>query len=282
MEAVQSTATSPLGLLSRRILVRHVVPEGGQKEGTDQQIVQGWASIQSSQGYIILSPLSSLCYTNTRWGPTRPVVRQCGHAAHLKCVEAHCLSLHQRSAGNQPFDGRFSANIDDGEFLCPLCKQLSNIVIPEDGSSGAAGNAAPLPMREENEGFEVLKSESASSPADISLIRNVLVKKSPVSYSDASSKATAEFGANLSQAMQLSGDGIWNAKMKKEREFWHPALRRWDFEDDDQGSSPQIGSVLRLMRQQLIAWAAVGHSAAAAEASGRGARTEMFGEVTYS
>ncbi len=53
-----------------------------------------------------------------------------------------------------------------------------------------------------------------------------------------------------------------------EREL-HPALQQWDLEDNDQGGNPisqkssQIGSILCLMRQLLISWAAVGHSAAA-------------------
>lgn len=291
VEVLQSKISSQIGLLSRRVLVRHVAPESQNT---------GWASIQSWQGYVILSPLSSLCYTNTRWGPTRPIMRQCGHAAHLKCVEAHCLSLHQRAAGNQPYDGRFSANIEDGEFLCPLCKQLSNILIP-DNSHVEADDSASFPqslttstsasMCEDKEGFEILKNTMISSPADTSLIRNILLRKVAVSFSDDSvksdkDKATHQFGSSLSQAMQLSSDNI-SAPRRREKEFWHPALRRWDFEDDDLGDDllqkkPQIGSILRLMRQQLISWAAVGHSVAAAEASARGSRQVVFGEVTYS
>lgn len=287
VEVIQSKiAPEQLGLLSRRVLVRRIIPQG-QCQPVNNEVVQGWASIQSWQGYVILSPLSSLCYTNTRWGSTRPIIRQCGHAAHLRCVEAHCLSLHQRAAGNQPYDGRFSANIEDGEFLCPLCKQLSNILIPEDKPVDADGMqaqaATAASMREGKDGFEVVKS-----PADITLIRNILVRKAPVSYSEASSKsdkATQQFGSSLSQAMQLSSND-YNLQRRREKEFWHPALRRWDFEDDDQGGfngpkTPQIGSILRLMRQQLISWAAIGHSAAAAEACGRGTRQEMFGEVSY-
>ena len=57
VEVLQSKITPQLGLLSRRVLVRHVIPEG--QTGTDE-IAQGWASIQSWQGYVILSPLSSL------------------------------------------------------------------------------------------------------------------------------------------------------------------------------------------------------------------------------
>ena len=134
---LKSTVSDDYGILSRRVLVRHVSEaKGDATEGwasvseEKEEATEGWASVQSSQGYVILSPLVSLCYENTRWGNTRPIIRQCGHAAHLRCVETHTLSLHQRAAGEQPYDGRFAANIDDGEFLCPLCKQLSNILIP--------------------------------------------------------------------------------------------------------------------------------------------------------
>ena len=247
--------------------------------------------MQSTRGYVILSPLSSLCYSHTRWGSTRPVIRQCGHAAHLRCAEQHCLSLHQRNAGGQPYDGRFSANIDDGEFLCPLCKQLSNIVIPEDTWGDTDGSStfsrSSTSMSEVKEGFEIVKSDVTSSPAaDISLIRNILTRKCSLAVPDSSSKnidATQKFGSNLLQAMKLSSDSS-SAQWRKQRKTWHPALRRWDFEDDDLNvlpGTPLIGSCLRLMRQQLISWAAVGHSAAAAEASGRGVQQVVFGEVTY-
>ncbi len=289
MKLLQSKISPQLGLLSRRVHVRRVSPSNGTCE-----VTQGWASIQSWQGYRILSPLSSLCYTNTRWGPTRPIIRQCGHAAHFQCVEAHCLSLHQRAAGNQPFDGRFSANIEDGEFLCPLCKQLSNILIPEDKpvssndevlypQTMAHTHSTSASMREDKEGFEITKNNLTSSPADVTLIRNILTRKSSVSYSDPPSKyfmATFQFGSNLSQAMQLSSDKVGSIKL-------HPALRRWDYEDDDQGeshffqASPRIGNILRLMRQLFISWTAIGHGAEASEASARNSRQEVFGEITY-
>ncbi|KAL7473331.1 hypothetical protein ACHAXS_013787 [Conticribra weissflogii] len=293
VEVLQSRISPDLGLLSRRVLVRHVF---SKRHSSSSTLTQGWASVQSWQGYVILSPLSSLCYTNTRWGATRPVIRQCGHAAHLRCVEAHCLSLHQRSADNQPYDGRFSANIDEGEFLCPLCKQLSNILIPEDvqvdGSTfpQTETTANSTSMSEGKDGFEIV-NDDAPSYANTSLIRNILVRKSLVTNSDSSSnedkfKATLQFGSNLLRAMQMTS--VNNAISRRESDYWHPALRRWDFEDDLEGdspdlsSTPQIGSVMRLMRQELVAWAAVGHSAAAAEASARGVRQVLFGEVTYS
>ncbi|KAL7520416.1 hypothetical protein ACHAWX_006661 [Stephanocyclus meneghinianus] len=288
VEVLQSKTSAHLNLQSRRVFVKSLAPQNDLGE-----CVQGWASMQSREGYIILSPLSSLCYSNTRWGPTRPVIRQCGHAAHLRCAEQHCLSLHQRAAGNQPFDGRFSANIEDGEFLCPLCKQLSNIVIPEDNCVDvrvpSSFPQAPTSMSEVKEGFEILKNDlSSSAPADTSLIRTILTRKCSLTISETSSKnidATHQFGSNLLQAMQLSTDSS-NSHWKRQRKSWHPALQRWNFENDDLDDSilpgtPQIGSCLRLLRQQLISWAAVGHSAAAAEASGRGVQQIVFGEITY-
>jgi hypothetical protein len=276
VEVLQSKISPQLGLLSRRVYVRHVTEHQNESEAA-----QGWASIQSWHGYIILSPLKTLCYTNTRWGPTRPIIRQCGHAAHLRCVDSHCLSLHQRAAANQPYDGRFSANIEDGEFLCPLCKQLSNVVIPEDSSMEVDPAVPPSPASstiKDVENTEDVKDDTFIIPwVDI-------FQRVHVSYPDKSTvsdKATLSFGSNLLQAMQLS------SKRRREREYWHPALRRWDFEDDDlsgfssSGLKPQIGSVLRLMRQLLVSWSATGHSAAAAEASGRGVREVVFGEVTY-
>ena len=262
---MKTTVSDKCDILSRRVLVKHTA------EGTGQ-VTEGWASIQSSQGYVILSPLVSLCFEHTRWGSTRPIVRQCGHAAHLKCVETHTLSLHQRAAGEQPYDGRFAANIDDGEFLCPLCKQLSNILIPRDGCARD---------REAHDG-----SSSASNPniddsqdARYSL-RNlltkgtILTKQSIESLSEIGQKALSDYGAHLLQAMDVPWERTTGARKRKHRR-WHPAIQRWDYEEEDDdlttsNSGSSVKNILRLLRQQHIAWAAVGHSAAASEASSRG------------
>ena len=80
----ESVVSEKYDILSRRVLVRHVNKD--PLTGVEK-VSEGWASVQSSEGYVILSPLSSLCYTNTRWGSTRPVIRQCLQAPHSKCVE---------------------------------------------------------------------------------------------------------------------------------------------------------------------------------------------------
>ena len=260
----ENTISDKLDILSRRVFVKHVSED---KKTT----TEGWASVRSSQGYIILSPLATLCYENSRWGSTRPIIRQCGHAAHLRCVETHTLSLHQRAAGDQPYDGRFAANIDDGEFLCPLCKQLSNILIPRDGCALA---------RDRN--MEVAATETPMNISDpekalTSLLTQatIMTKEHYNSLSDIGAKALTDFGNHLMQAMDVPWERSRSSRKRRHR-GWHPAIQRWDYEeeaDDDMevsNSRPNVRSVLRLLRQQHIAWAAVGHSAAAAEASSRG------------
>ena len=249
-------------ILSRRVFINHVSKETGK-------VTEGWASVQSSQGYVILSPLASLCYENTRWGSTRPIIKQCGHAAHLKCVEAHTLSLHQRAAGDQPYDGRFAANIDDGEFLCPLCKQLSNILIPRDGC---------VREQDEAEGWVEVKQPSTKNPE--ASIRDLLTKGTSFSQADINSFseigqiAMADFGKNLLQGMSVSWERTTSVSKKRKYRQWHPAIQRWDYQEEDDTDIPlrdvRVRDILRLLRQQHIAWAAMGHSAATSEASVRG------------
>lgn len=258
---VKGTVSDKYDILSRRVLVKHVAADTGT-------VTEGWASVQSSQGYVILSPLVSLCYENTRWGSTRPIVRQCGHAAHLRCVETHALSLHQRAAGDQPYDGRFAANINDGEFLCPLCKQLSNILIPRDGCSRETDISVPAKAGEKSE----LNSEES--------LRRLFTRGTRVnaeildSMSKMGRKALEGYGSNLMRAMEVPWERTASGRKRKQRR-WHPSIQRWDYEerDDDPsllGASTSVKNTVRLLRQQLIAWAAVGHSAAVSEASVRG------------
>ncbi|KAG7357209.1 zinc-finger UBR box domain containing protein [Nitzschia inconspicua] len=261
---LKSTVSDKYDILSRRVLVKHLLEETGK-------VTEGWASVQSSQGYVILSPLVSLCYENTRWGSTRPIIRQCGHAAHLKCVETHTLSLHQRAAGEQPYDGRFAANIDDGEFLCPLCKQLSNILIPRDGCAASRTS--------DDKALASSNAKKEAAPNLEYLYRELLTPKSVwggnlPERSEIGHKALADFGSHLLQAMAVPWERSSGSRKRKHRK-WHASIQRWDYEEED-GDVPSseapttVKGVLRLLRQQHIAWAAVGHSAAAAEAAVRG------------
>ena len=277
--ALKSRMSDKYDILSRRVLVRHVATD----EQNNEIVTEGWASVQSSQGYVILSPVVSLCYTNSRWGSTRPIIKQCGHAAHMRCVETHTLSLHQRAAGDQPYDGRFAANIDDGEFLCPLCKQLSNILIPRDnfvdGGTGLAQSMQEVAMKDTESNSGKRKFKSGDEPK-VSL-RTLMTKGARPTESKANKlsemgqKALKDFGAHLFQAMDVPWERNTASRRRNQRQ-WHPAIQRWDYEDEDdddetnEDPEPKVKSVLRLLRQQHIAWAAVGHSAASLEAATRG------------
>ena len=260
-----STVCDTYDILSRRVFVQH---EETDSSSGETKITEGWASVQSSEGYVILSPLVTLCYTNTRWGNTRPIFRQCGHAAHLRCVETHTLSLHQRAAGEQPYDGRFAANISDGEFLCPLCKQLSNILIPRDGCAFAA----------QHQCSESQAGESTFSDLELdewTLLHNRLITKSnPDALSEVGQEALRQFGSRLLLAMTVPWERATAAKKLKRRR-WNTSILGWDFEDVDRYNDDNVlngalvKDTLSRLRQLHIAWAAIGHSAASVECASR-------------
>jgi hypothetical protein len=271
VEAVNCESEQHFDLQTRRILVRY-------KSATNT--VEGWASVRSSQGYVILSPLVNICYNNTRWGSTRPFIRQCGHAAHLGCVETHVASIHQKSQTDTPYDGRFAADIEDGEFLCPLCKQLCNVVIPSEAVNQFKTKVTSIADKSVSLGVDILSEQ-------ISRIRQLLVSTNYIQGNDkAAANAIKQYGNYLQHSMQVFS---WDPQQKRKKRFqegWHKAIRNWDFKEDENdqlfsqvpGSSldPLISDILRLLRQQHIAWAATGYTAASAEASSRGIKRQGF------
>jgi len=65
-----------------------------------------------------------------KWGSTRPLVKFCGHFAHLHCIEKHTLMLHQKSVDRMNYVGMHCCDLTKGEFLCPACTLISNCVVP--------------------------------------------------------------------------------------------------------------------------------------------------------
>jgi hypothetical protein len=187
-------------------------------------------------------------------------------------VEQHFLSLHSRAAGDQPYDGRFAANIDDGEFLCPLCKQLSNILIPRDGCARELVNLKSTTDRPKKTVVRLSAELQQPTSPHCSQLRKCVTKEATVdeNASEIGRAALSEFGSHLYQAMNVPWDRVSAAKKRKQR-VWDPAILQWDYGDEeDDNSSAGNGPIMRLLRQQHIAWASVGHSAAAAEAGARG------------
>ncbi|VVB12938.1 unnamed protein product [Arabis nemorensis] len=54
----------------------------------------------------------------------------CGHAVHQSCLERYINSLKERSIRRNVFEGAHILDLEQGEFLCPVCRRLVNSVLP--------------------------------------------------------------------------------------------------------------------------------------------------------
>jgi hypothetical protein len=94
--------------------------------------------------------------------------------------------------------------------------------------------------------------------------------------------AFEDFGTQLYNSMNVPWDRT-SAANKVKQGRWHNGIQKWDFEDQLGFSNPMlcVKNLMRLLRQQLISWAAIGHSAASLEASSRGLEIVLpFGTVS--
>jgi hypothetical protein len=59
-------------------------------------------------------------------------IRTCQHAVHIDCLERYITSLHDKAIRGEDFDGVQAIDPDSAmtQFLCPLCKTLSNFLMP--------------------------------------------------------------------------------------------------------------------------------------------------------
>ncbi|RLN88447.1 hypothetical protein BBJ28_00008991, partial [Nothophytophthora sp. Chile5] len=59
-------------------------------------------------------------------------IRTCQHVVHIHCLERYITSLHDKAMRGEEFDGVQAIDPDSAmtQFLCPLCKTLSNFLIP--------------------------------------------------------------------------------------------------------------------------------------------------------
>lgn len=57
-------------------------------------------------------------------------VTNCGHFLHAECFRRYFASLVNRSLSHQVFEGRGVIKVEEGEFLCPTCRTISNTLLP--------------------------------------------------------------------------------------------------------------------------------------------------------
>ncbi|KAL2509527.1 E3 ubiquitin-protein ligase [Forsythia ovata] len=57
-------------------------------------------------------------------------VSSCGHAVHQRCLDRYLSSLRQWYGRRIVREGGHIVDLDQGEFLCPVCRGLANSVLP--------------------------------------------------------------------------------------------------------------------------------------------------------
>lgn len=92
-------------------------------------------------------------------------VQTCGHYLHLDCHKSYMNSL--RGQGSRH-------GLDQGEYACPLCRQMANSVLPinpEIGAQGAMVHARPHDYRSVSE--ELIYKLSSGQANDGALIKHL-------------------------------------------------------------------------------------------------------------
>ncbi|KAJ6236612.1 ubiquitin ligase e3 alpha-related [Anaeramoeba flamelloides] len=62
--------------------------------------------------------------------PQGIILTSCGHGLHVSCYQQYFDNLISRRLNERLYEGMFCSNLERGEFLCPVCKQIANTVIP--------------------------------------------------------------------------------------------------------------------------------------------------------
>jgi hypothetical protein len=55
----------------------------------------------------------------------------CGHKVHSDCVHKYLLSTAERARMGMVAEGAHNLKYENGEFMCPLCRNLCNVLVPD-------------------------------------------------------------------------------------------------------------------------------------------------------
>ncbi|CAI7899649.1 unnamed protein product, partial [Closterium sp. NIES-53] len=58
-------------------------------------------------------------------------IRCCGHQMHFECYNQYMSALVDRNSADRPYEGRGLIDLTRGEFLCPVCRRLGNLLLPD-------------------------------------------------------------------------------------------------------------------------------------------------------
>lgn len=106
-------------------------------------------------------------------------IRTCQHAVHIDCLERYITSLHDKAIRGEDFDGVQAIDPDSAmtQFLCPLCKTLSNFLMPMSMPVGGRGGA----KRGDGDNTKAKKkhADDEDMPSEYEEKREVAVKTTP-------------------------------------------------------------------------------------------------------
>jgi hypothetical protein len=103
------------------------------REAFDNPVTRPWGSIGLAQRSALLTlaavvPEQRQALQRHRSPYIGPYVQLCGHNIHFDCYDKYFSSLPQRF--EQMLMGGSLLDFTRGEFACPLCKRVSNVVVP--------------------------------------------------------------------------------------------------------------------------------------------------------
>ena len=100
----------------------------------------------------LLSSIPAIC----------PNATSCGHLAHRSCIERHKATMRQQQASFS-----FVNNKERGEFTCPMCRSLSNAVVPYLSMKQClTGNSDAWPLSKQDTSVDNVRWEGMSKTID--------------------------------------------------------------------------------------------------------------------
>jgi len=70
------------------------------------------------------------------------IARSCGHVLHTACLDSYLATLMQRQQSGRDWEGMQTVDLAANQFVCPLCRQLANCLVPLPPQSAAAAASA--------------------------------------------------------------------------------------------------------------------------------------------
>lgn len=115
-----------------------------QEEVKEEEVAESGPTCCLCQLSVTDSPLGNICFAvnanlqeiegnkekSAELDSCRVNCFSCGHHMHEKCMKEYFYSIFLRATEGNMFEGIHLIVLDKGEFLCPLCRRVSNCILP--------------------------------------------------------------------------------------------------------------------------------------------------------